>query len=94
MELIYVENEVADHPRTQAILQRFKGATQVSIERYGEVFNVRSQNFRLQKKQPALILARRHGRRVLEAPAGYGVGHTRNYYFSHMLNCPYDCRYR
>jgi spore photoproduct lyase len=30
---------------------------------------------------------------VLPAPAGYGVGGARNFYFSHMLNCVYDCRY-
>jgi spore photoproduct lyase len=29
----------------------------------------------------------------MSAPAGYGIGASRNYYFSHMLNCLYDCRY-
>ncbi|MFT5975868.1 MAG: spore photoproduct lyase, partial [Gammaproteobacteria bacterium] len=26
-------------------------------------------------------------------PEGYGLGGKHNYYFSHMLNCLYDCRY-
>lgn len=29
----------------------------------------------------------------MEAPSGYNLGGVRNYYFSHMLNCIYDCRY-
>ena len=62
-------------------------------ERYTEVFNPRAQNFRLQKKNPALILARKHDGFLMDAPAAYGVGGGTNYYFSHMLNCIYDCRY-
>ena len=91
--LIYVEQEIAEHPRTRALLERFPQATHVPIERYGEVFNRKAQNFRLQKRRPALILASKHGQRVLPAPEGYGVGGSRNHYFSHMLNCVYDCRY-
>jgi len=90
---IYIEDGVADHARTQEICARFPQAARVTCERYGEVFNPKSQDFRLQKAQPSLILASKHGKTVLEAPAGYGIGGARNYYFSHMLNCLYDCRY-
>ena len=91
--LIYIEKDVADHPRTKAICDRFPKATKVYCDYYGEVFNRKGQNFRLQKQQPALILARKHKKHVLNAPDGYGIGGRRNYYFSHMLNCLYDCRY-
>ncbi len=47
----------------------------------------------MQKDRPALILARKHDGHVLEAPPGYSLGGRWNYYFSHLLNCPYDCRY-
>ncbi len=30
---------------------------------------------------------------MLPTPAGFGIGGAANYYFSHMLNCLYDCRY-
>lgn len=90
---IYIEDGVADHPRTQEICARFPHAARVNCERYGEVFNPKSQDFRLQKAHPALILASKHGNPVLEVPTGYGIGGVRNYYFSHMLNCLYDCRY-
>ena len=39
------------------------------------------------------MLAKKFGQHVLRAPDGYGIGGTYNYYFSHMLNCIYDCRY-
>jgi spore photoproduct lyase len=90
---IYVEADIAKHPRARQICARFPAATRVECRRYGEIFNSRSQNFRLQKQAPALILAGKHGRPVLEVPAGYGIGSNRNFYFSHMLNCLYDCRY-
>ena len=93
IDTIYVEEEVIKHPRTETILKRFRNARHVTIGRYGEVFNKRSQNFRLQKTQPALILARKHSGRVLKTPEGFGIGAKNNFYFAHMLNCLYDCRY-
>lgn len=93
IDVLYVEEAVRDHPRVHALSNRFKEATVVSCRRYTEVFNPAAQNFRLQKRRPALILAQKHGAHVLEAPEHYGVGGRHNYYFSHMLNCVYDCRY-
>jgi spore photoproduct lyase len=90
---IYVENEVRDHPRVVSILSRFRDIPVVACSRYGEIFNLNSQNFRIQKNKPALILARKHKGRVLAAPENYGIGGKKNYYFSHMMNCVYDCRY-
>jgi spore photoproduct lyase len=92
-ELIYVEREVLHHPQAKAICKRFPDIIPVVCERYGEVFNRHAQNFRLQKQRPSLILARKFDHFVLPTPAGYGIGGTRNFYFSHMLNCIYDCRY-
>ncbi|MEN8175691.1 MAG: DNA photolyase, partial [Pseudomonadota bacterium] len=90
---IYIERELEDHPRVQAILARQPRTPRILCDSYGEILNRRAQNFRLQKKRPALILARKHAGHVLKAPDGYGVGGQRNFYFSHMLNCLYDCRY-
>lgn len=93
IETIYLESAVADHPRTREILRRFPHARTIECQRYGEVFNPKAQNFRLQKQRPSLILAEKHQKFVLPAPDGYGIGGQRNFYFSHMLNCLYDCRY-
>jgi len=93
MQTIYVEKTIRDHPRSQRILQRFPNATVIECHHFGEVFNVKSQNFRQQKQSPSLILAEKKGHRVLPTPEGFGIGGTQNYYFSHMQNCLYDCRY-
>lgn len=90
---IYIEDSVREHPRTRQILARFSDATQIPCQRHTEIFNRKAQNFRLQKKQPALILAEKFKKHVLPTPPEYNIGARHNYYFSHMLNCLYDCRY-
>ncbi len=93
IQTLYIEQAIFDHPRSLAMRERFPHANVVTCERYSEVFNPKAQNFRLQKQQPSLILAQKHKNFVLEAPFSYNIGGQRNYYFSHMLNCIYDCRY-
>lgn len=93
IDMIYIEEAIQQHPRVLDILARFPQATRINCHRYGEVFNPKSQNFRLQKLKPALILAEKYQHFALPTPAGYGIGARRNYYFSHVLNCLYDCRY-
>ncbi|NOR68381.1 MAG: DNA photolyase, partial [Methylomarinum sp.] len=90
---LYIEENIRQHARTLEVCDRFPKARKVICERYGEVFNPKAQNFRLQKQQPALILAEKYKNFALPAPPGYNIGAKKNYYFSHMLNCLYDCRY-
>ncbi len=90
---IYVEDEIQHHPRVDRIIGRFPDAVVIPCFRYTEIFNRKAQDFRLQKKRPALILARKHRGYIQHAPSGYGVGGDHHFYFSTMLNCLYDCRY-
>lgn len=90
---IYIEEEVKDTERVRKMLARFPSVPQIICERYTEIFNRKGQNFRLQKKAPSLILAKKYGKLAIPAPAGYGFESGESYYFSHMLNCLYDCRY-
>ncbi len=90
---IYIEQEIVDHPRTLEICARFPDATLISCSHYGEIFNRKAQNFRLQKENPAMILAKKNNHFLHQAPPEYGIGGEYHYYFSHMLNCIYDCRY-
>ena len=90
---IYVEKSIQKHPRTLKILSQFPKSTVITCEHYGEIFNRHQQDFRIQKKDPCLILAEKHNKRIMPAPPEYGLNTTHNYYFSHMLNCIYDCRY-
>ncbi|MFK7892071.1 MAG: radical SAM protein [Granulosicoccus sp.] len=93
MDTIYIENAINEHALTQRICARFPRARKVHIDRYQEVFNAASQNFRHQKRAPKLILAHKPGKRLHPTPPGYHIGARHNYYFSHMLNCVFDCRY-
>lgn len=93
IDTIYVEETIREHPRTREILSRYSEKRVIEVGRYTELFNAGAQNFRIQKKNPALILAKKRQSYVLSAPQEYRIGEGRNYYFSHMLNCLYDCRY-
>lgn len=93
IEQIFIEEDLIEHPRAGAILRRFPDASVTTCARYGEIFNRKAQNFRLQKIRPALILAEKFSGHVLPSPPEYAIGGDLNYYFSHMLNCIYDCRY-
>ena len=93
IDTIYLEDGAENYPKTKDILARFPQARVISCKHYKEVFNPAGQSFRLQKKKPALILAKQTGKLVHPIPPSYGVGGTNNYYFSHLLNCLYDCRY-
>lgn len=92
-DIIYVEEAIKDHLTVLSIQRRFHESQVVYCNQYTEVFNRTQQNFRLQKQNPCLILAKKEGHFVLPIPEGYGIGTQYNYYFSHMLNCLYDCRY-
>lgn len=94
MQTIYIEQAIKNHPTTQRVLQKLGSrADIIECQHYGEIFNPKSQNFRIQKQNPALILAQKTGNLVLPTPKTFGIGGAHNYYFSHMLNCLYDCRY-
>jgi len=94
IETIYIENQIRQHRRTEEILSKFKKKINiVYCDHYGEIFNIKSQNFRIQKKKPALVLAKKEGKKLHDIPKSFSIGGKKNYYFSHMLNCIYDCEY-
>lgn len=90
---IYIEENIHHHPTALEIMAKHHEVPVITCHHYGELFNRNSQSFRLQKQKPSLLLAKKCGNLVLPTPAGYGIGGTNNYYFSHMLNCIFDCRY-
>ena len=93
IDTIYIEEQIKGLSKYQEILSRFPKATVITCTHYKEIFNPSAQSFRLQKKKPALILAKQTGKLVHPIPKSYGVGGRHNFYFSHLHNCLYDCRY-
>ena len=92
IKLIYVENEIRNHPRVQSICARLPMAKVIECDHYGEIFNRNNQSFRIQKENACLILGTKKNKRILPVPQGLAYQKP-SYYFSHMLNCVYDCRY-
>ena len=89
---VYVEKTLANHPRVASILERTSKAPVIYCNHYGEIFNRNNQNFKFQKLNPSLILAKKTNNFVLPVPKNYTLD-APGFYFSHMLNCIYDCRY-
>ena len=52
IDVIYVEEGIAEHSRTQQIIKSHPKASIIPCENYKEVFNPSGQNFRLQKINP------------------------------------------
>ena len=85
-KLIYIENEIKEHPRTIAITKKFKDSKVIYINNYSEVFNKKNQSFNLQKKNPAIILAKKHKNYLNKIPKNYEIGNHCIYSFSYMKN--------
>ena len=70
---VYLEKEIIDHPRTEYILSKLKKPNILEINKFSEIFNLNNQSFRIQKKNPSLILARKRKGFVLPTPNGFGI---------------------
>jgi spore photoproduct lyase len=90
---IYIEKCIKNQKITLQVLERVKPKNIIYCNNYREVFNPKNQNFKLQKIKPSLILAKKESNLLTLIPESFGIGGEKNFYFSHMLNCIYDCRY-
>ena len=86
-KIIYIEREIKDHFRTKLICSKVSNPEIIVIDRFSEIFNKRNQSFKLQKNDPALILAKKYKNLIHKTPENYGIGNKYNYYFSYMYNC-------
>ena len=57
---VYVEKEIINSSTTVNILKKIKYNKVVLCEKYSEIFNSKNQNFRIQKKRPNIILAKKN----------------------------------
>ena len=79
--------------KTLKALEKISPRRLIYIDRYTEIFNRKNQSFLLQKERPAIILAKKYSNFVHRLKPESGIGSENNFYFSHLLNCPYDCEY-
>ena len=92
-DTIYIEELLHNSVSTNQILKKLSYNDIVLCKNYKEVFNPSNQNFRIQKKNPSLIIAQKKKKLIFRAPERFTIGYKNNFYFSHMLNCIYDCKY-
>ncbi|XDD54777.1 radical SAM protein [Leptospira sp. WS4.C2] len=91
---IYIEEGIKDHIRTKEILAKFPNAIPVLIRHYKDSFNRNSQNFRIQKETPKLILAEKKVQFLYPgSDFSPNFSHPHFYYNTLALNCIYDCEY-
>ena len=95
---IYVEKEVRAHQRTRKILEHFSHMqgerSIIEIAHYKDVFCRKRQDISLQKKAPALILARKREHFLYPgSPVCQNFDERYFFYTSCVMNCLYDCEY-
>jgi len=93
IDTIYIEQQIAENIKTKRIIKKLKPKNVISCGNYKEIFNLKKQNFRVQKNKPSMILAKKTNNFLLETPKKFSIGGGKNYYFSHMYNCIFDCQY-
>lgn len=94
IDYLYAERDALSYPAAQRILSAFPKARTVVIGHYKEIFARPGQNFSVQKRHPALILAVNRGRFLYEGAGNcQNFGYEGFYYASCAKNCLYQCDY-
>ena len=93
IENLYIEKRIINSIKVKKIISKVNADNIIECDTYRQVFNIKNQNFFLQKKKPSMILAEKNSNLVLKTPENFCLDSKNNYYFSHMLNCIFDCNY-
>ena len=59
IDTVYFEEEVLQHPTATQVRKALPKANWVPINRFQELFNIRNQNFRIQKKKPCSYISQK-----------------------------------
>ncbi|MBN1654186.1 MAG: hypothetical protein JXA30_10450 [Deltaproteobacteria bacterium] len=90
---IFVEQEIRDSARVQEILDRYQGVPVSTIERISDVFERVRKPYLLKRRDLALLLGSKKGKKIRESPAFYGLGEGPHYLLMHAYNCIHECAY-
>lgn len=89
--ILYIEQKIIDHPRTQQICNFFPNARKIIINHYKNIFD-RKFPQQLYKRKDILVLAQITGNAISQAPEWYG--HEGEWwFFKTTLNCLFNCDY-
>ena len=91
---VYIERKLAENYDVDNVLKKLPGSRIVWINHYKDVFNRKNQSLEIQKKSPALILAKKEGQLIYSGSKEcQDFGNDNFYYTSCMMNCLFDCEY-
>ena len=94
IDRLYLEQRVANHPDTSAVLSRYPDATLVTIDDYRTVFDRPKQEFQTQKQGRVLIVAADRGEGLYRGAARLdSFAEGRLFYNAPVRNCVYNCDY-
>ena len=93
---IFIESDLIDDSITKQILERLPKDSEKKvhlIDRYDEIFGKVKKPYLEKRKNLNLFIAKKKGSLVKEAPAAYGLGREKHFYFINSYNCIYECEY-
>ncbi len=91
---VYVERKLEGQYDVDGILKKLSGSRVVWVNHYKDIFNRKAQSLEIQKKSPALVLAKKEGQLIYNGSKEcQSFGNEHFYYTSCMMNCLFDCEY-
>ncbi len=90
---VFVEHKYKDHPKAQHIIKQIKFDEVVEINKIEDIWGKVKKPYLQKRESLNLFLGEKKGKLVKEAPAAYGHGSEKHYYFIHAYNCIYECQY-
>ena len=90
---IFLEENIVDHPRAKAILNRFPNIPTKTISKLEDVFGRVKKPYLQKRDNLQLFLGEKKGHLVKQAPEAYGMTGNPHFYFIHSYNCIYECEY-
>ncbi len=90
---VFIEKNYITDPFTLNILTQIKFNTQVEIDSIEDVWGKVKKPYLHKRTNLNLFIGAKKGTRVKEAPAAYGHGPEKHFYYIHAYNCIYECQY-
>lgn len=92
-EKVFIEAGLKNHAKTIHILNKIKYKELAYLESYDDVWGKVKKPYLQKRTNLNLFIAKKKGQKVKEAPAAYGHGSEKHFYFIHSYNCIYECEY-
>ncbi len=90
---VFIENDIKTNPKISTILEKIKFDEIKYIDSINDVWGKVKKPYLQKRESLNLFLGNKKGQLVKEAPAAYGIGKEKHFYFIHAYNCIYECQY-